>query len=309
MSVEISTLFYLLGSAGEAVKTGNIGDGVHIERVNPEWLEGVRRQCPKVAAREHLEMQGRTPYTHRFYYHPKKPSPDLYTITSEEQQPLLRAVVLSRLVKPTSIAYSNVWVKSSYKDNGNIAHFSEPFVGASSVVYGLPEHEWNTINDNDAAEMARLWGSLSFLLDDQNEPRYRRIVRALKWFEYAHTIYFAELRYPIIHAALESMICTTSRHNRAQITQRLPALVPSITKEQASRIYFLCCDFKHAAASLLRYSLDSNSIVPADQERIKCVSVLHRAVRTLLVKSLEDRTFADLLANVDLLNKAHPVTT
>jgi hypothetical protein len=307
MSVEISTLFHLLGSAGAAVRTAHIGDGIHIAELNADWLESVRVQCPKVVAREQLEIQ--SPYTHRFYYEPGNPSQDFSNVTSKEQQPILRAVVLSRLVKPTSIAYSNVWIKSTCEKGGEFKHFGEPFVGASSVAYGLPEHHYNTIDENDSKEMARLWDSLTFFLDDRNEPTYRRIVRALKWFEYAHTIYFAELRYPIIHAALEAMICTTHRHNKAQITQRLPILVPSISPVQASRIYSLCCDFKHAAAAMLRHSLDSNSIAPADEERIECVGLLHGAVRTLLVKSLRERTFADTLANVDLLDEAYPITT
>src|SRR5437868_14183428 len=107
MRVEISTLFHLLGSASEAVKAAHIGDGVHIEAVDPAWLENVRIQCPKIAAREQLESQ--SPYTHRFYYEPENPSCDFWNATSKEQQPILRAVSLSRLLKPTAIAYSNVW--------------------------------------------------------------------------------------------------------------------------------------------------------------------------------------------------------
>jgi hypothetical protein len=306
MRVEISTLFHLQGSAGEAVRAAHIGDGVYIEQLDSNWLERVRIQCPKVTAREQLEIQN--PYTHRFYYEPTSPSQDHFNVTSKEQQPILRAVVLSRLVKPTSIAYSNVWIKSAHNTIGEVKHFSEPFVGASSVAYGLPEHEWNTINENDASEMAPLWDSLSFFLDDANEPNYRRIVRALKWFEFAHAIYFAELRFPIIHSALESLICTTHSHNKAQVTQRLPALIPFISSAQASDIYALCCDFKHAATAMLQHSVDASSITPADQKRIECVGLLHKAVRTLLLRSLRERAFADILADVDLLTTKYPAS-
>jgi hypothetical protein len=306
MRVEISTLFHLLGSGDAVVRTAHIGDGVHIAELDPDWLESVRAQCPKVAAREQLETQN--PYTHRFYYQPSNPSHDFWNATSTEQQPLLRAVSLSRLVKPTSIAYSNIWIKWikwTLDHKGDTKHFSEPVVGAYSVAYGLREHEWNTITDDDASKMARLWSSLSFFLDDLNEPTYRRIIRALKRFELAHAIYFADLRFPLIHSALESMICTTHKHNKAQVTQRLPQLAPFVSADQAEAIYLLCCDFKHAAAAMLQDSVVAGSISPADQKRIDCVRLLHEAVREILLRALSERSFADTLADVDILTTTY----
>ena len=128
----------------------------------------------RVRSREELEAQ--KPYTHRFYYEPVDPSREFWNATPEEQQPILRAISLSRLVKPTSIAYSNVWIKSSYRANGRITHFSEPVVGAYSVAYGLPEHGLNTITESDASHMAMLWDSFSFfsttsrVIDGSFEP-------------------------------------------------------------------------------------------------------------------------------------------
>ena len=256
-------------------------------------------QCPRVRAREELERQ--RPYTHRFYYEQENPSDEFWDVTSREQQPLLRAVALSRLVKPTSIPYNNVWVRSTYNDDNSIHHFSEPVINSYSVAFGLKEHEYNTITDVDVKEMSKLWDSLTHFLDDRFEPSYRRIVRALKTFELAHGIYFADLRFPIIHAALESMICSTDKYNQRQVTQRLPQLVPFISPQQAKDIYLLCCDFKHAAQAMLQNSIEAGPISPNDQKRIESVRLLHEAVRTLFLRALEERTFADTLANVDVL--------
>lgn len=280
-----------------------IGDGVHIGELDPDWIEGVRIQCPRVRAREELERQ--KPYTHRFYYEQENPSGEFWDVTSREQQPLLRAVVLSRLVKPTSIPYSNVWVRSTYNDYNAIHHFSEPVINSYSVAFGLKEYEYNTITDGDAKEMSKLWDSLSHFLDDRFEPIYRRIVRAMKTFELAHGIYFADLRFPIIHAALESIICTTNKHNKAQVTQQLPQLVPFISPQQAKDIYLLCCDFKHAAQAMLQNSIEAGPISPGDQKRIDSVRLLHEAVRTSLLRALGERAFADTLANVDKLRTTY----
>jgi hypothetical protein len=300
---EISTLFHLWRGREQPVVNARIGDGVQVSELDPDWIEGVRIQCPRVRAREELER--RKPYTHRFYYEQENPSDEFWDVTSREQQPLLRAVALSRLVKPTSIPYSNVWVRSTYNDDNAIQHFSEPVINSYSVAFGLKKHEYNTITDGDAKEMSKLWDSLSHFLDDRFEPSYRRIVRALKTFELAHGIYFADLRFPIIHAALESMICTTDKNNQAQVTQRLPQLIPFISLQQAKDIYLLCCDFKHAAQAMLQNSIEAGPISPNDQKRIDSVSLLHEAVRTLLLRALKERTFADTLANVDVLSTTY----
>lgn len=302
--IEISSLFHLLGGSDEPVNDAHIGDGLYLSKLDPVWIESVRTQCPRVSAREELERQ--KPYTHRFHYEPADPSRDFWDVTSKEQQPLLRAVSLSRLVKPTSIAYSNVWIKSTYRSNGEVKHLSEPIIGAYSVAFGLRQHQWNTITEGDAAEMAALWDPLSHFLDDQFEPTYRRIVRSLKRFELSHAIYFADLRFPIVHSALEAIVCTTHRDNMAQVTQRLPQLVPFISSQQATDIYKLCGNLKHAAEAMLQ---DSNEEVPLsdrDQARVDCVSLLHESVRYLLLKALKDRHFADTIANVDVLTETYP---
>lgn len=248
MRVEISSLFHLLSAQEPPVTKALIGSGVYLQKLDYEWIEGVRKQCSKVSAREELESQ--RPYTHRFFYELKDSANELFDVTPENQQPILRAISLSRIVKPTSIPYSNVWVRSTYDSRG-ANHFSDPVINAYSVAFGLEEHEWNTLTDADAAEMSRLWDSLSYFLDDKFEPTYRRIVRAFKYFELAHAIYFAEMRHVIIHAALESMICTSRDYKRAQIVQRLQQLISSLTSQQAEDIYKVCCDFKHAAQAIL----------------------------------------------------------
>jgi hypothetical protein len=300
--VEISSLFHLR-SVNAAATKALIGSGVYLEKLDSDWIDAVRQQCSKVSAREELEVQ--KPYTHRFFYELQE-SDALYDVTPKDQQPILRAVSLSRIVKPTSIPYSNVWVRSVHDSDGT-HHFSDPVINAYSVAFGLKEDEWNTITDADAAEVSRLWNSLSYFLDDRFEPTYRRIVRALKYFELAHAIYFAEMRHVIIHAALESMICTSRDYKKPQIVQRLPQLVPSLSSQQAEDIYSVCCDFKHAAQAILQHPLVGGAINPNDQPRIDAVRLLHVAVRHLLRRSLEDRSFADILADTNKLKQTYQV--
>ena len=302
MRIEISSLFHLLPRDETVATKTLIGSGVYLERLDGAWIDAVKDQCSKVRAREELELQ--KPYTHRFFYELHDADDLSHQIGSKAQQPIFRATSLSRIVTPTSIPYSNVWVKS-VSDSSGEWHFSEPVINGLNVAFGLKEYEWNTITETDALAMSSLWSSLSHFLDDRFEPTYRRIVRAIKYFELAHTIYFAELRYPIVHAALESMICTTHRHNRAQVTQRLPQLVSFVSTKQAEDIYLLCCDFKHAAQAMLHKSTGTSEIDPLDQKRIDSVNLLHKAVRHLLLESLKDRAFADILADPSNLRKTY----
>jgi hypothetical protein len=103
------------------------------------------------------------------------------------------------------------------------------------------------------------------------------------------------------------MICTTARQNKAQVTQRLPQLVPFITAQRARDIYDLCCDIKHAAAPMLKTSLANAQVTANDQTRIDAVSSLYEAVRSLLRRSLMDRSFAETLSDSNKLKTTYQV--
>jgi hypothetical protein len=306
---EISSLFYLQYTInGMPVENFRIGDGVYISRLDDDWLENLKLQCPRVAAREQLEY--RPYYTHRLFIEiaVEEEWGYLREPTLEEKQPILLAIALSRIVKPTSIPYSNVWVKSFYHDSGKIEHYSEPVINSHSVAYVEKDEELNTITEDDVSIMAELWDSLRYLLNDQNEPKYRRLVRAFKLYELAHAVFFRELVYPTYHAALESMICSSWHFNKAQVTQRLPRLVPFVSTQQALDIYTTCGDIKHAAEALQQQPLTAiGTLTPSDQRRLDAAVLLRQAVRDLLLRVLRDRTLADTLADPNLLKQAHPV--
>jgi hypothetical protein len=308
MRTEISALFYLQSLKETPVEAACIGSGIWIERLKSEWIDDVRKQCPLMLAREKLEVL--SPYTHRFYYElENKESPLDYLPTPEEQELIVRSIVLSRLVKPTSIGFDSVWVKSFYCNNETVKHYHEQYIKNSNIAFVEKGAEaYNTITEADALVMAALWDSFQFLHDATNEPKYRRIVRAIRFHERAYAIESPEISHPVLHAALESMICTGHQHNQAQVTQRLPQLVSFISELQALDIYHTCCDFKHAAQALYQQQISSNGTLAAsDQARLNAVILLRRAIRELVVRALRDRSFADELADTNLLRKKYKV--
>jgi hypothetical protein len=305
MHAEISALFHLQPTLIEKAESGS---GVYIQRLVSDWLEEVKAQCPKVAAREQIEWL--PPYTHRFFFEVEAEEEDwehLNLVKDDEKQPILQAISLSRIVKPTSIGYDSVWVKSFYNPSGVIKHYSNQVINNLNVAFVVPgDEDSNTITEADAVIMAELWDALQFFL--ANEPKYRRIVRAIKYHEMAYAIFFPEISHPTFHAAMESMICTGHRQNKAQVTQRLPQLVSFIDAQQAEDIYLTCCDFKHAAAAMLQQKLTSSgAFSPTDQRRVEAVILLRRAIRDLLTRALRDKAFADILAYPPLLRQKYPV--
>jgi len=304
---EISALFTLKWVTEHPVTKAYIGSGIFVEMLSEEWLRDVRNQCPRIQAREQIEWNGQ--YTHRFFSECKpeaKTSNDDLGVQKEKEL-IRKAIVLSRLVKPTAIAYDSVWVTSRYSEKEVKHYHHNQVMNNLNVAFVIPGFEdWNTITTENAQQMGQLWDSFLFLFD--NELRYRRVVRAIKTSEIACSVYFAEMCHTIMHAALESLICTHYRHNKAQVTQRLPQLVPFIRPDEAESIYKLCAGFKHAAEAMLQDpSSISGNLAAGDQERVNAVRLLRQALRDLLVRALTDRAFADLLSDKDLLRRSYPV--
>src|SRR5205807_7864979 len=110
MTIELSALLGM-EYAVNMVKSVHIGDGVYLQeikinRVINELVQQVKNTGEKdyrrLVVSEELEISGR-PYTHRFYISMDKVS----SMESEEvgnaRQLIMRAIVLSRIIKPLPI--------------------------------------------------------------------------------------------------------------------------------------------------------------------------------------------------------------
>ena len=294
MRVELSTLFHL-GDAVRPVESAEIGSGVRIERLDNDWMSQVREQCPKVKAREILELV--PPYTHRFVRSLGDVDEPTGRTTGDEKEPFVRATLLSWIVKPTSIPSDNVWVRSYEVASGVVRHFSNFRIKGHSVVFLTRDERNNTLTDADIARMTSVWDFYTYILDDANEPRFRRLVRALKVAMWARSIYFANIGHPIFHSALESIIYFGGKENAAQIRKRLPLLLPSmVTDQQAEAIYDLHNALKHEARGMTK-------------DQFPTFELLQKCLRALLWRALEDQSFAEMVCNHELMKQHYAVQT
>ena len=305
MPAEISMPVFLpfATEAQIPVSEADIGDGVRIEMLDSTWLPSVRAQCEKVRAR--MIIQG--DYTHRFVVPIDPTASSPLAITEDELQPLLRAISLSHIVKPTNVAMDDIKIKSIYEDNGNTNHFCMIGNANLSIAFTSPNDSHNTLTEDDCRHMAALWSSFSGLFADSNSltPRYSRIIRAIKSFEFAHYIYFSNLSYLVYHAALESLIYFGDKENAKQITLRLPVILPGIVSDQdADEIYKLNNHLKHGPDPKGRFKPD-----PDGGNVIRLMTLLRRSIRELLLRALSNQGFADILVDHDLMKRNYGVQT
>lgn len=324
MRAEISCLFHLDDRYEVVREEVLIGDEVHLQEIiSNNWRRELLSNDSATAgddwralvkARQKLDWG---PYTHRLYIPLDGVAGSDDPRIAEAKQLIMRSIILSRVVRPTPIALGGTWIKTIYEDSGPTRHLPEIGVGFYGMAYVSPNAE-KTLTQIDAARIAELWEPFQRIFN--REEKYRRIIRALKFFDGAYHISIAEFRHVVFHSALSALICTGRESIKAQITQRLPRLVPGITDRQARTIYNLNEDIKYAATPLQLKTIESEDLarhnrggsdevelVADNQERLEAVTWLEGSLRSILERAITDPSFADLLADGGEFARQYPV--
>lgn len=306
MKIEISALFGMkyVDKPGLDI---HIGDGIFIQeilsnRVIYDLFQEVKtnevRNYDQLNFREENENSGR--YSHRFFVSFEGDSSLDDETFKKVWQAIARAIVLSRIVKPLSIPLMPTLIIS--KDG--VAEAVIKFGFYSTAYIRIPAYR-ETFSEEDAHRMCALWPGSQYIYEHRLE--YPRIQRALLTFNDAYHIDPNQLAHVVLHAALEALICTAKTQNRKQITKRLPQIVDGISEKQAIDIYEYNCGVKHDAEPTLLSSPNVFALHPDDVRRVEAARLLDEALRSILMRAMEDRSFADLLENKKELELAYPV--
>lgn len=310
MKVEISALFGMDDSPIMATDT-YIGDGVYLQEVEhsgliDELLQKVKESSEDdytdLVVRQEHEWHH---YTHRFYISLDETTSEHSQEITDAKQLIMRAIVLSRIIRPIPIPLHPTTIFAVHDDSGEVEYSTEINVGFYGTAYLVREGLEELITREEAERMAKYWPASQHFYE--NSTHYKRIYRSLMTFNDAYHINPSNISHVILHAALESLICTSSYNNKRQVTQRLPQLVSEVTEEQAIDIYEYCCDVKHTAAPGLLYSKDVRNMDPRDAKRHEAAKWLEESLRALFVRTLEDRAFAEDLENKKALEQKYPV--
>ena len=310
MRVEISNLLSL-DSTYDVVQQEHIGDGISLENITlnnrkVELYELLQLKNEphygQVVLREQLEQSR---YTHRFFISLDGISGMSDNRIQHAEQLLMRVIILARIVRPIAIPLHTTNVKCFYGDNDAVTCLADVHVGFYSEAYVRAKRQLPRLTQSDAERIKSYWKASQFI--HENRFQHLRIYRALYMFNDACHIRPLNIRHVILHAALESLICTSPRSNRLQVVQRLPQLT-RLNNSQAEAIYDLCADIKHTAAPNFLSSPDVSNLTPEDQVRESATEWLEEALCELFGKILADRSFADDLAERTRLRQKYPVT-
>jgi hypothetical protein len=306
MKIEISALFGMQTSEGEVTQV-HIGDGVNLQKYDVRELFSTIKDSDtdsyrRLLFRQSLEWHS---YTHRFFISVDAARSTHSKEISDANQLIMRAIVLSRIIRPLPIPLHPTKIYTVYRDSGDINYEAQINVGFYSTAYLVNKNLRETFSQNEAKLMAKHWPASQYLY--ANRKHFKRLYRALYTFNDAYHILPKHLSHVVLHAALESLICVDSRDNYRQVTKRLPQLVTGLTEQEAIDIYKFCCDVKHEAAPGALYSADVTKLDARDARRQAAARNLEQSVRTLLLRSLEDLTFAETLEDKASLRQKYPV--
>jgi len=253
MRIEMSALFGMDYSE-DMVKNAHVGDGVFVQEIitngtRDQLFEQIKEKDDdkyrNLLYREELEVSGR-PYTHRFYISldqlPAQHSEEL----KHARQLIMRAIVLSRIVKPLPIPLHPTTILTI--DGQSQAEINIGFYSTAYVVRRLVNE---SITETDTTLMSQYWPASQHIYD--NRTHYKRLHRSLMAFNDAYHILPSHISHVVLHSALETLICASSTNNKKQFVHRLPQLIDEIDEDQAAEIYRFCADVKHEAAPGLLY--------------------------------------------------------
>jgi hypothetical protein len=310
MKVEISALFGM-DYSDDMVRDIHVGDGVHLQEIKLNGnIHALFQKVKSSNENDHRALAVREKhewhrYTHRFFISVDETSSLDSEEVSQAKQLVMRAIVLSRIVKPMPIPLHPTVIYAVHNDSGEAEYSAEINMGFYSTAYLARQKRKQSISQGEAELMAKYWPASQHIYD--NRDKYRRIYRSLMTFNDAYHIRPSNISHVILHAALESLICTSPFNNKRQVTKRLPQLVQGVTEDQAVDIYDFCCDVKHAAAPGLLYSKGVREMDPRDGRRYEAVERLETSLRALFIRALEDRSFAEELEDKKVLAQRYPV--
>jgi len=297
-----------MDSGDDIVSDTHIGDGVYLQDlvVNDkveELFQQVKSQNPedykRLLCRQSLEVTALR-YTHRFYISFDAVSSSHRDKVRHARELIMRAIVLSRIVKPLPIPSHPTTILTT--DGESQLEIQIGFYGTAYVVR-RPFQE--TITHADIDLIAKLWPASQYFYD--NRRQYQRLFRALITYNDAYHIPLSHVRHVVLHSALETLICASHRNNKNQVVYRLPQLVDEITQEQATEIYDLCADVKHTAAPALLDSENSRELDKRNSKRYEATRCLDESLRKLFIRALDDRSFARELEDKSILETKYHV--
>jgi len=211
----------------------------------------------------------------------------------------LTAVIgLSRLVHPTAVGFAYA-ARVGYESEGMKEIFPAQIIGVSKEAFLSPSRTRDWLTYAEAHVLRDLVTSLK-----QEQPR--RVHNALWHHEYATRTYYLDHRWTLVCTGLEALVHTDSTRNTAQFTKRVPALAfelgVNISEPEAAAAYDLRSRLAHGVSLIAAKT--SHGPSPA---QLHLYDRLEDTLRTAILRSMQDKSFADIFRDDDQIRKRWPI--
>jgi hypothetical protein len=210
------TFFVLARQFGD-VEDELIGDGVRVVRLPIKIREQMFEQNTLRVARWDFDSG----YSHAIQnvYDPAKISDE------EAEQEILRAMVILRIVEPSSAGLHLVGTAEQATD-GDPQFFVMSRAGIGSIAYVGKSYLHTRISRQHVRRARILCPNIQLVC--RSWQYHRRILQAVRYYEAGCTNFSAEIRHILFHSALEILLCTSRNYLGQQIRQRVVAISPKV---------------------------------------------------------------------------------
>jgi hypothetical protein len=274
-----------------------LSDDMKIETLDSEFAKKVISACEPPHHRIDKDIRD----IHLYAFVRKKPktlpAPGTVMPSFCHLTPLLTAVALSRLVRPTSTGARYIAEVFPYGDDPAIQAIQMSGI-SPDVFIGDRKDDWLTLADGDELLQLMPWAS-------EERKMHPRVHRAFWHHDTAMNTYYLDLRWTFVTAGLEALLTVEETQVRFQFKSRASRLAAelgvNLSPDDAHDAFTVRSKLGHAQEFLFGI----HKKIPASKH-IPLYDKLETTLRLAVKRCLLDSSFADVFASADTVNDRWP---
>jgi hypothetical protein len=274
-----------------------LSDDMRIETLDTDFAKKVIRACEP--PHHHITTDVRDIHLYAFVRKIPKtlPPPGTAMPSHYHLRPLLTAVALSRLVRPTSTGDRYVAQVFPYSDDPAIQAIQMSDV-CPDVYTGDAKQDWLSPEDGDELRELMMWIS-------EEHQMLERVQRAFWHHDTAMRTYYLDSRWTFIAAGLEALLTVEETNVRFQFKSRASRLAAEVgvdlSPDEALDAYTVRSKLGHGQEFLFGI----HRTIPADKHR-PLYDKLETTLRLAVKRCLLDSSFAKYFASAENVNDRWP---